>query len=51
MIIQTAYLNQQAEERTHDVWLGEFDYQVNFNAGKYANYIPSRAANETQPHT
>jgi len=26
-----AYLTQQAEERTHNVWMGSADYQVNFN--------------------
>ena len=36
MVDRTAYLNQQAEERTHDVWMGGLDYQVNFNAGKSA---------------
>lgn len=31
MIDQTVHLNQQAEERTHDVWIGSLDYQINFN--------------------
>ena len=31
MIDQTVYLNQQAEERNHDVWMGSLDYQINFN--------------------
>ena len=26
-----AYLTQQSEERTHDVWMASVDYQVNFN--------------------
>ena len=31
MIDQTVHLNQQAEERIHDVWIGSLDYQINFN--------------------
>lgn len=27
---------QQAEERTHDVWMGSIDYQINFNQEKSA---------------
>ncbi len=26
-----AFLTQQSEERTHDVWMGSADYQINFN--------------------
>lgn len=26
-----AFLTQQSEERTHDVWMGNIDYQINFN--------------------
>jgi len=26
-----AFLTQQSEERTHDVWMGSVDYQINFN--------------------
>ena len=36
MVDQTAYLNQQAEDRTHDVWMGSLDYQINFNEDKSA---------------
>ncbi len=28
---QPAFLTQQSEERTHDVWMGSADYQINFN--------------------
>ncbi len=28
-----AYLTQQSEERTHDVWMASADYQINFNDG------------------
>lgn len=31
MVDGTAYLNQQAEERSHDVIMGNLDYQINFN--------------------
>ena len=31
MVDGPAYLNQQAEERTHDVVMGSLDYQINFN--------------------
>jgi len=31
MSSKPAYLTQQSEERTHNVWMGSADYQVNFN--------------------
>jgi len=31
MVDKPAHLAQQAEDRTHDVWMGSFDYQINFN--------------------
>ncbi len=31
MVDKPAYLTQQAEERTHKVWLGSLNYQINFN--------------------
>ena len=31
MVDQIVHLNQQAEERIHDVWMGSLDYQINFN--------------------
>ena len=31
MVEKPAHLAQQSEERTHDVWMGSVDYQVNFN--------------------
>ena len=34
MIDQTPHLNQQAEDRTHDIWMGSLDYQINFNEDK-----------------
>lgn len=34
MVEKPAYLMQQSEERTHDVWMASTDYQINFNDGK-----------------
>ncbi|MDC9722062.1 MAG: TonB-dependent receptor [Urechidicola sp.] len=31
MVDKPAYLTQQSEERTHNVWMGSVDYQINFN--------------------
>ena len=31
MVDKPAHLALQAEERTHDVWIGSLDYQINFN--------------------
>lgn len=31
MVDKPAYLTQQAEERTHNVWMANIDYQINFN--------------------
>ena len=31
MVDKPAHLALQSEERTHDVWLGSIDYQINFN--------------------
>ncbi|RME98992.1 MAG: TonB-dependent receptor [Bacteroidetes bacterium] len=31
MVEQPAYLTQQSEERTHDIWMANIDYQLNFN--------------------
>jgi len=31
MVEKAAYLTQQSEERTHNVWMGSADYQINFN--------------------
>lgn len=34
MVSGPAYLSQQSEERTHDVYMGNIDYQINFNNQK-----------------
>ena len=31
MVDKPAYLTQQSEERTHNVWMASADYQINFN--------------------
>lgn len=31
MVDKVAYLTLQSEERTHNVWMGSADYQINFN--------------------
>ena len=33
MVNKEAFLTQQSEERTHEVWMGSLDYQINFNNG------------------
>jgi len=40
MVEKTAYLTQQSEERTHNVWMGSADYQINFNdyASSFISY-------------
>ncbi|MDX1905058.1 MAG: TonB-dependent receptor [Thermonemataceae bacterium] len=41
MVRKAAHLAQQAEERTHHIYLGNLDYQVNFNENKssFITYI------------
>jgi outer membrane receptor for ferrienterochelin and colicins len=34
MVDKPAYLTLQSEERTHKIWMGSADYQINFNEGK-----------------
>jgi outer membrane receptor for ferrienterochelin and colicins len=31
LVDQPAFLAQQSEERTHNIWMGSMDYQINFN--------------------
>ncbi len=40
MVEKPAYLTQQSEERTHNVWMGSADYQINFNdyASSFISY-------------
>lgn len=46
MVNRPAHLASQSEERTHDVWLGSLDYQVNFD-GDNASFISYLAAQRT----
>ncbi len=41
MTTKPAYLTQQSEERTHNVWMGSADYQINFNEdnSSFISYI------------
>jgi outer membrane receptor for ferrienterochelin and colicins len=34
MVDKPAFLTQQSEERKHKIWMGSFDYQINFNDQK-----------------
>ena len=34
MVEKPAYLTKQSEERTHKIWMGNIDYQINFNEDK-----------------
>jgi outer membrane receptor for ferrienterochelin and colicins len=34
MVDKPAFLTQQSEERTHKIWMGSLDYQINFNEDK-----------------
>ncbi len=34
MVDKVAFLTQQSEERTHNVWMASADYQINFNNNK-----------------
>ena len=34
MVDKPAFLTQQSEERTHKIWMGSLDYQINFNQDK-----------------
>ncbi|MDX1351158.1 MAG: TonB-dependent receptor [Putridiphycobacter sp.] len=45
-----AFLAQQAEERTHDVWMGSVDYQVNFNENKSSFILYSALQNTDRSH-
>jgi outer membrane receptor for ferrienterochelin and colicins len=40
-----AFLTQQSEERTHDVWMGSADHQILFNSGESSliNYVAWQA--------
>ncbi len=47
MVDKPAYLTQQSEERTHDVFIGNADYQINFNESK-SSFIVYAATQHTE---
>ncbi|WP_139957356.1 TonB-dependent receptor [Flavicella sediminum] len=44
MLEKTPHLSQQSEERTHNVYVGNIDYQINFNEDKssFITYLASQ---------
>lgn len=43
MVDKPAYLTQQSEERTHNVWMGSADYQINFsNQASLIGYVAAQ---------
>lgn len=50
MIDLPAYLAQQSEERTHNVWMGSMDYQLNFNEDKTSFIAYLAGQNTTRKH-
>lgn len=50
MTDKPAHLAQQSEERTHNVWMGSADYQINFNNGNssFISYLAWQ--NTTRKH-
>ncbi|MFK8008826.1 MAG: TonB-dependent receptor [Saprospiraceae bacterium] len=47
MVDGAAHLALQSEERTHNVWMGNIDYQINFNADN-SSFISYIAAQNTE---
>lgn len=47
MTDRVAYLTEQSEERTHNVWMGSADYQINFN-DDYSSFITYGAWQNTK---
>uniref|UniRef100_UPI004049794E TonB-dependent receptor n=1 Tax=Flavobacterium sp. TaxID=239 RepID=UPI004049794E len=47
MTDRVAYLTEQSEERTHNVWMGSADYQINFN-NDYSSFITYGAWQNTK---
>ncbi|MBV8253662.1 MAG: TonB-dependent receptor [Chitinophaga sp.] len=50
MVNKPAYLTQQSEERTHKIWMGSADYQINFNQNKSSFIIYSAFQNTNRKH-
>jgi outer membrane receptor for ferrienterochelin and colicins len=45
-----AYLTQQSEERTHKIWMGSADYQINFNQDKSSVILYTAFQNTKRNH-
>lgn len=50
IIDKPVFLSQQAEERTHNIWMGSTDYQVNFNNKKTSLIVYSAFQNTQRDH-
>ena len=50
MVDKPAYLTQQSEERTHKIWMGSADYQINFNKNKSSLILYSAFQNTKRNH-
>ena len=50
MLKKPAYLTQQSEERTHKIWMGSTDYQINFNENKSSFILYSAFQNTKRNH-
>ncbi len=50
MVDKPAYLTQQSEERTHHIWMGSADYQINFNQNKSSFIVYSAFQNTIRLH-
>lgn len=50
MVDKSAYLTQQSEERTHKIWMGSADYQINFNQEKTSLILYSAFQNTKRNH-
>lgn len=50
MIDTPAYLTQQSEERTHNIWMGSADYQLNVNGNKTSIIVYSAFQHTTRNH-
>lgn len=50
MVDKPAYLTRQSEERTHKIWMGSLDYQVNFNQNKSSFIVYSAFQNTKRNH-
>ncbi|ULT22843.1 hypothetical protein KUH03_26570 [Sphingobacterium sp. E70] len=50
MTKKPAYLTLQSEERTHKIWMGSADYQINFNQDKSSLIFYTAFQNTNRKH-